>query len=123
MSKWNLPIEQKVVTRHGEFTISLHAMQQFYRRLVKLRTDLPPEKKDSIFWFRKKFQKYLATAKQMQRKNNVRQIISHNFQPAKYFLNPYVKWVFVVDEATNVILTCYPYDPHKELFVNLKKTK
>lgn len=116
--KWNLPPDcpQQISNRHGEFTISMHAMQQFYWRLTKVRPDLPKEKKDSIHWFYKKFKKYMVSADQRERKNAVGRIISHGFRKAKYYVNQYVKWVFVVEEDTNTILTCYPYDPAKELY-------
>ena len=120
MSKWNLPVPQKIFVRHGDFTISLHAMRQFYHRMVKQRPDLPPEKKDSIFWFYKKFKKYLGASEERERKNGVHQIINHNFQKARYFVNKYTNWVFVVDATNNTILTCYPYEKEKKLYATKK---
>jgi hypothetical protein len=121
MKKWNLPPEcpPKIKNRHGEFYISFHAMQQFYKRMLKVRPDLEPEKRESVFWFYKKFKLYLSRAEEMERRNSVRQIISHEFKVARYFVNKYVPWVFVVED--NAILTCYPYEREKALYRPIKK--
>lgn len=100
--------------------ISTHAIKQFYKRKLETRPDLEPEKRDDVLYFYNNFIKHLKKARLSERKNQVRQLLSHDFQEARYYVS--WNWVFVVEKKQNTILTCFPHEHEKNLYRPVKNS-
>ena len=122
MEAWNLPIPNTMLTKHGEFTITLHAMKRFYNRYVARHPELSKEQADSIEFFYKKLFKHLNTAKEVERKNAIWQLLEHDMEPARYYRSKggHGPWIFVVGE-NNSVITCFPFEPSKWKMYRIKK--
>jgi hypothetical protein len=114
MRAWNLPCQQVVHTPYGEFCLSKHSMQQFYKKFLKLHPDLSQEKKDSIEYIYGQFLHHFENAELCERRNDLRCMLEHNLVKARYYVSN--QWVFVVHDDQWIVITCFPYEATKELY-------